>query len=369
MKSIKSSILFIFLGYGLITLVSCSGKGDQARDNNNTDSPVLVILGKPGDAGHPGFSISGQVEASQTANISTRVMGYITTLNVKVGDAVKKGQVIATISNNDILAKRAQADAMIEQAQAALKNAQKDYDRYTALYNQQSASAKELDNATLQFHSAEAQVQAAEQMRNEVNAMLAYTTLTAPFSGTVIQKSADAGSMANPGMPIVTIEQKGTYQVSAAVPETEINQLKQGESATVTIKSINKTFKGNIVQINQSSQFTGGQYIIKISIPEKEKNGLYAGMYATVSLSSKNQIETNHDVNEILVPVSSIIHKDQLSGLYTVSAGNTALLRWVRLGKTYGDQVVVLSGLDKNESYIVQSDGKLYNGVPVKVKD
>ena len=277
------------LGYGFLSLSSCSGKGDQAGEYRNTDSPVLITLGKPGDTGGTGFSISGQVEASQTAIISTRVMGYITKLNVKAGDAVNKGQLIATISNNDIIAKRAQADAMITEAKANLKNAQKDYDRFTALYKEQSASAKELDNATLQFRAAEARVESAEQMRNEVNAMLAYTHLTAPFAGTVIQKSADAGSMASPGMPIVTIEQKGTYQVSAAVPETEINTISQGEPVTVTIKSINKTFRGNIAQINQSSQFTGGQYIIKISIPDKEKKDLYAGMYATVSISSKNQ--------------------------------------------------------------------------------
>ena len=83
-------------------------------------------------------------------------MGIITTLKVKVGDHVSKGQVLATISNQDILAKRAQADAIIMQAQATLTSAQKDYDRFTILYKQQSATAKELDNVTLQYNSANA---------------------------------------------------------------------------------------------------------------------------------------------------------------------------------------------------------------------
>jgi multidrug efflux pump subunit AcrA (membrane-fusion protein) len=69
----------------------------------------------------------------------------------------------------------------------------------------------------------------------------------------------------------------------------------------------------------------------------------------------------------VLVPTSSIINKEQLTGIYTVSQNNTALLRWVRLGKTYGSNTEILSGLNKTESFIVNAQGKLYNGVPVSV--
>lgn len=361
----KQILVSISIGFAIV-LSGCSSKENKEASAANNDSVIVVTVAKPSGTEGNSINISGQVEASQTANISTRVMGYITKLNVKVGDHVNKGQLIATISNNDMVAKRAQADAMISEAEDALKNAQKDYDRFTALYKQQSASAKELDNVTLEYNSARSRLESAKQMRNEVNAMLAYTTLTAPFSGTVTQKSADAGSIANPGMPIVSIEQSGSYQISAAVPETEINQIKQGEAVAVNIKSINKIFTGRVSQVNQSSQFTGGQYIIKVNIPDKEKKGLYAGMYANLSIASANKSEAAADA--VLVPVSSIVNKDQLTGLYTVSANNTALLRWVRLGKTYGDKAEVLSGLEKDEQFIASADGKLFNGAFVKLK-
>src|SRR5665647_26564 len=223
--------LQLFTVIGLLVLSSCSDK-DKVGSEPNTDSAIVVTVATPSGNEQQSINISGQVEASQSANISTRVMGYITKLNVNVGDHVNKGQLIASISNNDIVARRAQVDAMIAEANDALQNAQKDYDRFTALYKQQSATAKELDNVTLQYNSAKSRLESAKQMRNEVNAMLAYTTLTAPFSGTVTQKLADAGSMASPGMPIVTIEQSGSYQISAAVPETQINQIKQGQAVT-----------------------------------------------------------------------------------------------------------------------------------------
>lgn len=357
-------ILILLIGTAMLSLAACSSKkkGKAAE----SDTTVIVTVAKPSGDETGSIDLSGAVEASQTVNISTRIMGYITKLNVKVGDHVNKGQLIATISNDDILAKRAQADAMISEAQAALSNAQKDYDRFTALYKEQSATAKELENVTLQYNSVKSKLEAAKQMRNEINATLAYTTLTAPFSGIVTQKLADAGSMANPGMPIVTIEQSGTYQISASVPETEISQVKMNQPVTVTISSAGKTFKGNVAQINQSSEFTGGQYIIKVSIPANEKQGLYAGMYANLSIEPSRKI-TNAS-STVLVPVSAIVNKDQLTGLYTIGSDNTALLRWVRLGKTYGNEVEVLSGLGMNEEFIASADGKLFNGVPVKIK-
>ena len=354
-------------GLAILALSACSANRKEAAITNS-DAAVLVTVATASAVNQHGINVSGQIEAGQTANISTKVMGYITMLKVQVGDHVSKGQLLATISNRDIIAKRGQIDAMITEAQAALNSAQKDYDRFTVLYKQQSATAKELDNVTLQYNSAKSRLEGAKQMRGEVNASLDYTSLTAPFSGIVIQKSADAGSMANPGTPILTIEQNGSYQVSANVPENIINQICQGAGAVVSIKSIDKTFKGSVTQINPSSQFTGGQYIIKVNIPGIEQKGLYAGMYATVSIAVRGLAMDNTTDNAVMVPLSSIEHQDQLTGLYSIGSNNTALLRWVRLGKTYGDKVEVLSGLEKTEQFIVTADGKLYNGVPIKIK-
>ncbi|MGG9964172.1 efflux RND transporter periplasmic adaptor subunit [Ferruginibacter sp. SUN106] len=359
-------ILQLIAGLGVLLFSACSS--DKKEPVMNIDAAVEVTVSKPSEDEQQDINLSGQIEAAQSVNVSTRVMGFITMLKVKVGDHVSKGQLLATISNQDIIAKRAQTDAMISEAQAALGSAQKDYDRFTTLYKQQSATAKELDNVTLQYNAAKARVEGAKQMRNEVNAMLGYTSLTSPFSGIVTQKLAEQGNMANPGMPILTIEQSGSYQVSASVPENTINQIKQGAAAIITIKALDKTIKGSVAQINQSSQFTGGQYIVKVSIPDADKKDLYAGMYANVTIPLTKTVAVKSVTNMVLVPLASIVQKDQLTGLYTVSANNTALLRWVRLGKTYGDKVEVLSGLEKNEAFVLTAEGKLYNGVPVKVK-
>lgn len=368
MKPIKTFLIQSIFGIALLTVISCSSKENTGNNQISNISPVSVTVATPSEGNTQGINASGQVEALQTANISTRVMGFISKITVKVGDKVTKGQLLVSISNQDIQAKRAQADAMLTEAEASLKNAQKDFDRYTNLFNQHSASAKELDNVTLQYHSAQARVEAAKQMRNEAGAMLSYTSLTAPFSGVVTQKMADAGSMASPGMPILTIEQGGNYQVSVAISETDINQIKLGANATVTIKSAGKFFKGNVTQIDPSSQSSGGQYLIKLSVPDQEKDGLYSGMYVNVFIPHKKITTIDNVNNTVLVPTSALINKDQLTGIYTISNSRTALLRWVRLGKIYGNEVEVISGLGSEEKFIASAEGKLYNGVPVAIK-
>jgi RND family efflux transporter MFP subunit len=257
---------------------------------------------------------------------------------------------------------------MLKQAEAAFHVAQKDFDRYTSLYKQNSASAKELEQITMQYQSAKAGVEAAKGLQHEVKSQLTYANVVAPFSGVVTQKLADEGSLANPGMPIVTIEQGGSLQVTATVPETEIASLKIGDVANVNVDAANKQFKSKLIQINPSSQFTGGQYIIKLNIPAVDAKQLLAGMYANVKIQANGASGKVDSSNTVMIPTTALIYRDQLVGVYTISAQNTAMLRWLRVGKTEGDKVEVLSGLAKNEAYIIKADGNLHNGAKVSVK-
>lgn len=352
----------------MIATASCSGNEDAVPQSQKKES-IPVVVSTPSSGGSSQMVIaSGRIESSQTANISTRIMGSILSMNAEVGDRVRKGQVLATISAQDIRAKKAQTDAMVKEAEFALGNAQKDFERYTNLYNQQSATAKELENITLQFQSMQAKAEAARQMRNEVNAMLSYTTLVAPFSGYITRKNNSIGDMANPGMPLYVVEQDKGYRVSASIPESDINRISVGLPAVIQLKSTGRTIRGTISEINPSSQFSGGQFIVKINIPENETSGLNAGMYAHINIETEEKASTvNAQGGRILIPSKSLILKDQLTGIYTVSSSNTALLRWVKLGKTYGEQVEVLAGLGSNEPYILSYEGRLYNGAPLVI--
>jgi len=344
-----------------IFLASCAGSKEEQPIN---EIPIVVSLGAPSAKGTNNIYVSGVVEPKETSIISTRVMGFITSMKAKPGDKVRKGQLLVTINSADILAKRAQAQAIIAEAEAATTDAKKDYERFTELYNSQSSSAKELENARLRYNSAKAKLEAAHELRNEADAMLTYCNLTAPFSGVVAQKNIDEGSMASPGAPILVIEQTDNYQVKATVSDAEVGLVKEGATAIVTIKSTGSLYHGRVSEISPSSHLSGGQYAIKVSLTVNEETGLFSGMYVNVSIPTNINSENDNP----LVPLSAIIHKDQLTGLYTVGEDHTAFLHWVKLGKEFGDKIEILSGLNASEHFIAVSEGKLYNGAPVVVK-
>ena len=253
---------------------------------------------------------------------------------------------------------------MITEAEAAARNAERDYDRFKTLREQNSVSDKELENVTLQRTAMQAKVQMAKQQMNEVNAMLAYSNIKAPFSGIVTQKMMDEGSMANPGMPILTIEQNGELQVVATVSEAYIQYVKLGDAAKISIKSLDITIEGIVKELSPSAFGTGGQYSMKLAIDTKGIESIRAGMFVNIFIPAKVKL---YNPGTVMLQKSSIVYRDQLTGIYVINDQNEVYLRWVRLGKTVGDQVEVLSGVEPREQIVLKADGKLYNGTKVSI--
>ena len=346
----------------VITISSC-GSDDKKIVADNSPAVAVEVSTVSEENGSPFLSASGKIEAVNSANISTRMMGYVDKIYVQVGDKVNKGQQLISINNADISAKLAQVNAGITEATAAFNNAEKDYNRYTALFNENSASQKELDDITANYNMAKARLEGAKQMKNEVNAQFSYSNIRAPFNGVVTNKFIKVGDMANPGMPLMEVESPGNFQVLAMVPESEILQIQSGSEVQVLIKTLGESFKGTVAEVSTSAKNTGGQYVVKVMLNESKSN-LLSGMYATVQFPTAKKENTNR----VLIPIDALVHNGQLSGVYTVSESNTALLRWLRLGRTYGDSVEVLSGLSSEEQYIVSAKGKLFNGAKISIQ-
>lgn len=358
----KNIFKFVSL-FSLLTTILFSCSGNKTKDATRLPA-VAATVNQVAEANSSKYvSASGKIEAENSANVSTRMMGYITSIKVKTGQKVSKGQLLATVNNTDLQAKRAQAEAGITQATAAYNSAKKDYDRFVVLLGQKSASQKEMDNVATQFEMAKAGLEAAKQMKNEVMAQFSYANITAPFSGTITNTFVKEGDMANPGMPLMSLEGNTKLQAIVMVSESEISQIKNGMAADIMVKSIDKSFKGNVIEVSSSAKNTGGQYIVKLSL-ENANESILSGMFANVVFPvEKSNVTAKNRM--ILVPRKAIINQGQLNGIYTVNNDRIAVLRWLRLGKTFGDQVEVLSGLSAGENYIIEAQSKLYNGAKI----
>jgi len=349
--------VLIALGF----LVSCSSEPVKKKAEG---FDLTVEVAKAKTIKQPELlSFTGKLEAATHSRLSTRIMGQVEKVYVKLGETVKKGQLLLQIRNTDILAKKKQAEANVRVAETLLADAEKNLERYQSLFDKKSASKKELEGMQIQKQVAESKLQAARGMLVEVEETLKYANVRAPYNGRVTKHFVKAGDLATPGMPLLSIEKKGGYDVIAKVPESEISQIKVGDFVEVELSAQdNRRIPARVSEINPSALDSGNQYEMKLQLDDMKDSEfkLYSGMFAKVLICMGEE-------NRILIPKSVLVERGQLVGVYTLSQSGTALLRWIRVGKTYGSSIEVLSGLSSGEQYVVPYEGKIWDGAKLKV--
>lgn len=348
------------------TIISTSCSSDKKKTINELPT-ITVSINQVNDNNNSSYiSASGKIEAENSANISTRMMGYVTSIRVKMGQKVQKGQLLATISSTDIEAQKRQAEAGVAQAQAAYNSAKQDFDRFSTLFQKKSATPKEMDDMSTRFNMAKAGLDAAKQIRDAAAAQMAYSNITAPFTGKITNTFIKEGEMAQPGMPILSLEASGNLQAVVMVSENEIAQIKNGMIVNINVKSLNKNLKGRVTEVSNSARNTGGQYLVKINLIQPPSEVL-SGMFVDATFPIEKKTNSNTD-SRIFIPTEALIKNGQMQGVYVVNEHNKALLRWLKLGKNSENQIEVLSGLSAGEKYVLSSQGRLFNGATVQIK-
>lgn len=352
----KKHIIYTILSGFILTAVSCSNNNEELNTVPRS-TPIEVTTASVEEIPQAHlYTSSGKIQSTKQANLSTRIMGNIKHIHVTVGSQVSQGQLLLQLNNNDLNAKLAQVNANITSVTAVFSNAQKDYERFVELHKAGSASLKELEDISAHYKISKANLEGVKEMKQEIIAQLEYTNIRAPFSGIISSKYINEGDLANPGMPLLSIENNTAFEVKTMVSETEISKINMEMPVHVTVKSNDKSLQGTVKEISTSAQHSGTQFEVIIQL--EKHSDLYSGMYAKVEFP----IAYSKSNKNIMIPTSALVEYGQLQGVYIVSQQNTAILRWLRLGNRIGHSIEVLSGLNPNDKYIVSAKGKLENG-------
>ena len=298
------------------------------------------------------FEFSGNIEGVQRVNLSTKLMGTIVSFPYEAGAKIKKGDVLVKINSSDILAKKQQVMANISQAETALQNMEINYNRVKSLYEKKSATKKEMEDMQMAFDMAKAQANAAREMKKEIEDLLSYANIKAPFDGYIVNKFFQEGDIAAPGHPIAIVENFNGFKVKASVSAGDINRFERGDIVKVKLDGLNgKMLDGKVVEISPGAHPASRQFAIQVLIDaaDQDLDGVKSGMYAKIILEDS-------DRNMITVDKENLITRGQLKGVYTVSSNSEAMLRWLRLGKDINGKMEVLSGLSDGDMIILDKD-------------
>jgi RND family efflux transporter MFP subunit len=314
----------------------------------------------------------GTVDSMIVSTISSKLMGAVTEVFVREGDPVKKGDRLATIDDR-------QAAAMLRQAKAALEETRRaetaagagaelalaTYTRYRNLMKDESVSPQEFDEIKSRYQQAQAGLAAAKQRVKQAQAGLSSAVVSAkdaiilaPYDGIIRAKMIDVGDLAAPGKPLFTLGTTGNYIVDLVLPEQYINTIGLNQEVRVTVAALNnKAFAGNVLEIFPAADAKSRSFLVKVKIPAD--TSLRSGMFARVSIPIGN-------AGLILIPLSAVIHSGQLTGIYSVDDTQTAKFRLIRTGRTFGESIEVLSGLNEGDRYVSVPLPNLNNGMTVE---
>ncbi len=298
-------------------------------------------------------TVPGSVVPDQQARIASRLMGYIRSIPVEVGQSVKRGDLLFAIDPQDIQSQISQAKAGFQQAQAALENAKADFDRFSQLFKEESVSRQQYDGVRLQYSVAQENLAAAKAGLEQAEAQLNYANVRAPFDGVVVQKLAVAGDLAAPGNPVVVIENLKSLSVQTEVSQDLYAVLRVGDKAQVMIDGQSQELTGEVYSLVSAANPRTRGHALKLSLPDI--HNVNSGTFARISFK-RGERQT------MMIPKTALVTRGGIQGVFVLNEAGLVQFRMVRLGMALADRYEVQAGLDLDDVIVVSNNQTLVNG-------
>lgn len=382
-------IALVFLGLlvGLFVLgqVPETARKEEAekRAKDQTDARPIVATTRPYRAKEiPDLSLPASTKAFQETLLYPRANGYLKTRKVDIGDRVKAGDLLAEIDIPDTEAQLAAAKATLETANASLKSVQDQYElaeatfkRYQDVFAKGSISRQDLEERQTAFvqaksslEGAKGNVRADEAEVNRLQTLTNFSKIYAPFDGVVSSRNYDVGALLTAGTQaagaeMFKISQTDVLRVQVDVPQAYIDQVKVGNEAALIVRNYpNHPFKGKVARsadaVDQQTR------TVRVEADFQNPDGkLLPGMYGNIEIS------LTHREMPLLIPTSALVYNSQGMRVATVTPDSKLAFAKIALGRDWGTEVEVVSGLKGDENIVSNPGEKLADGLEVKVVD
>jgi RND family efflux transporter MFP subunit len=288
--------------------------------------------------------VVGTVRAKLHATLEAKLSGRIDKLPVVLGQRVKAGELVARLDAAEI-------NARLEQAEASLEQAERDWKRVSALFEQQAVTRAEYD-------AAQSRNRVAKSATAEAKAMMSYMEIVAPFDGVVTKKWADVGDLAAPGKSLISIEDPSVLQLEADVPQAIASYVQRDARLAARVDGVSGELTGTVSEIAPAADPVSRTFRVKLDLSAQP--GLSSGQFARLFVPVGES-------NSLRVPVSAVVQRGQLEIVFVV-ANQHAQMHLVKTGKRLGDEWEILSGLHAGNAVVVEGAAQLTDGQPVKAK-
>ena len=287
---------------------------------------------------------TGTINARDETSVSARILAAIQAIPVRAGDTVKQGDILIQLDDREFRARTEQANQALAAAAAALEETRTEHARIQSLYEKQVASRAEFDRVNAALKSRQADYQRNQQLLEEISTALTFTTIHSPIDGKVIERFADPGDTATPGMPLIKIYNPNLLRLDAQVRESLAAGIHMGDTLSTYIDALQQQLPVIVDEIVPSADPGSRSVTVKGLLPTHAS--LYPGMFGRLLIPTGT-------MEKITIPKDAVRTMGQLEFVEVMENGRPAR-RYIRSGgeNTQG-QIEVVSGLRAGEIILV----------------
>src|SRR3972149_3873486 len=292
----------------------------------------------------------GTLKASSRTEISARVMAPINKTTVRAGQTVVAGETLIELDSRALETQRSQALASLVAAEAAVRQTENDFRRDMQLYQKKNISQSQYDQSQTNYEVAKAKLNVAKQAVAETEVMLSYTVIKAPKSGIVVDRLAEVGDMAKPGVPLLVIYDPTSLRLEVPVMEDLAMKLEIGQKLTVRIDALDRDVEATVDERVPQAEAASRSFLVKVALPKAE--GLYEGMFGRLKIPAGTR-------RFLCLNKAAIDHIGQLQFVDVVMPDGSLERRFITTGRSgRPDRVEVLSGLKAGERVLLKTAKK-----------
>ncbi|WP_309477041.1 efflux RND transporter periplasmic adaptor subunit [Trinickia acidisoli] len=350
---------------GILALAGCHGRPPAAL----APSPVVAVAVHP-DGVPPEATLPGDVEARYNTPLSFRVGGNIVERDVRLGDVVKAGQVVARLDPADLQKNLANAQAQLDAAQHKLVYAKQQLDRDSAQASEKLIAPAQLEQTQDAYTSAAGQRDAVQAQFALARNQLSYAALVADHAGVITAEQADTGQNVTAGQAVYGLAWSGDVDVVCDAPESALAALTVGSVADVTLPALpGKRFTARVREISPAADPQSRTYRVKLTlaVPDTSKASVRLGMTAQIAFASV-QAQAQAGQHPFTLPVTALFHDGDSPAVWVVHAGTDTLeLRRVAVGRYDERTFSVTQGLQDGDRVVYQGVHTVSAGEHVRV--
>jgi RND family efflux transporter MFP subunit len=280
-------------------------------------------------------TVDGTIEAVNQATVSAQTAGRVAEILYDVNDVVSAGAVIIRLKGAEQRAGLQSAQAALTEAKARNSEAATTYQRIADMYQRRVVSKAQLDQATANRDAAAARMAAAEAGLTTAHEGVGYTEIRAPYGGVVTKRLVEVGESVSPGTPLMTGLSLRDLRVDTNVPQSVVMQVRRLKQAAIYVG--NQRIDATKITIFPEMAIPSSTFRARLDLPPDALD-LAPGMYVKVGL-------VIGEAERFLIPVSAVIERSEVTGVYVIGAKGQVTLRYVRPGHRFGDQLEILAGL------------------------